>query len=381
MLNPLPVSFLVPKPPTSDARRRIDSFLRRSKGGVGGGVGEVVVEPLVQEAGERVYFRIRPREGRACGWAEAAGGTIVLCVMAEPYEPGTLPFANSTLLYEKLGVRAPAILEDAPDIGVVALEDLGDDLLQTVALRGGADVRELYDEAIGIIVRIQREGARVAATPDAARFRAYSIRLDGALFLRELRFFSRHLLRDYAGIRLTGPADTELESRFAALAEEAAGGPQALAHRDFHSRNLIALPDSPDESVSPAGRLHVIDHQDSRIGPRAYDLMSLVRDPYVAADGEPFMPFTEQELVLRFREAAGVRGNPDELLSEFDAVGLQRNLKALGTYGFQIAQRRNEVYRRYLAPTLRMVRENLDRHHDRPDRRSLRSVLEDIPDP
>lgn len=381
MLNPAPVSFLTPKPPTSDSRSRIDSFLRRSECGVGGGVGEVVVEPLVQEAGERVYFRIRPRENRAGELAGAASETIVLCIMAEPYEPETLPFANSTLLYGKLGVRAPAILEEAPDIGVVALQDLGDDLLQMIVLRGGADVPELYDAATEMIARIQREGARVAATPDAARFRAYSIRLDSALFLRELRFFLRHFLRDYAGIRPVGPAAAELESRFAALAEEAAGGPQVLAHRDFHSRNLIALPDSPDEPAAPAGRLHVIDHQDSRIGPRAYDLMSLVRDPYVAADGEPFMPFTEQELVFRFREAAGMRGSPDEFLSEFDAVALQRNLKALGTYGFQITQRRNEVYRRYLAPTLRMVRENLDRHDDRPDRRSLRSLLQDIPDP
>ena len=339
------------------------------------------MEPLVQAAGERVYFRVRPSGTPAAGSAGSGfDRTIVLCVMAEPYEPGALPFANSTLLYRELGVRAPAILEEAPDIGVVALEDLGDDLLQMVALREGADVPALYDEATEIIARIQREGARVAASPGAARYRAFSIRLDGALFLRELRFFSRHFLQEYAGIRLSGSAAAELESQFAALAEEAAGGPQALAHRDFHSRNLIARPGPRDDSVSPPGRLHVIDHQDSRIGPRAYDLMSLVRDPYVAADTETLMPFEEAELVLRFREAVGVRGDPDALLSEFDAVALQRNLKALGTYGFQVSTRRNEVYRRYLAPTLQMVRENLDRHHDRADRRSLRSLLGDIPD-
>lgn len=58
MMNPAPVGLLAPKPPTSDPRSRIDSFLRRSEGGIGRGVAEVAVEPLVQEAGERVYFRI-----------------------------------------------------------------------------------------------------------------------------------------------------------------------------------------------------------------------------------------------------------------------------------------------------------------------------------
>lgn len=371
---------LAPPAPTSDARTRLERFLGRPHGLVRMDPARVAVEPLVQEAGERVYFRVRPA-APAPGWAgDGEWPTLVLCVMAQPYAPGTLPFANSTELYRELGVPAPGIIEEAPEIGVLALEDLGDDLLQTIAQRGGSDLAPLYDEAVEIVVRIQREGARIGRSPEAGRFGAFSNRLDAPLFLKELRFFARHFLGDFAGVRMTGSAARELDARFAALAEEAAGGPQALAHRDFHSRNLIACRRSSDAGRSTPERLHVIDHQDSRIGPRSYDLMSLVRDPYVAGDGGSGMPFREPDLVTRFRDAAGLRSVTGGLRSEFDAVALQRNLKALGTYGFQVSVRENDVYRRYVPPTLTMVRENLDRHHDRADRRILETFLTDIPD-
>ena len=373
------VSTIAPRAPTSDARTRLDDFLRRSESLVPELRTGVAIEPLVKEAGERVYFRVRPADRAGAAPPERETKTVVLCVMAEPYAPGALPFANSTLLYRELGVRTPRILEEAPELGVIALEDLGDELLQAVAAEGDASVSALYEEAVEIIARIQCEGARLAATAAAKKgYRAFAARLDAALFLRELRFCGKHFLGRYAGLRLSGAAGRELESLFAALAEEAAGGPPALAHRDFHSRNLIAG-DRP--GASDALRvLWVIDHQDSRIGPRSYDLMSLVRDPYVATGGASRLPFREPDLVARFRDAAGIRESPAELLAEFDAVALQRNLKALGTYGFQVSGRGNDVYGQYFAPTLRMVRENLERHSGRADRRRLRRLLADVPD-
>ena len=369
------VSAIAPKAPTSEGTTRLRAFLRDSTSLVPELRTSVAVEPLVKEAGERVYFRVRPDSRTAA--REPGMAAVVLCVMAEPYAPGSLPFANSTRLYRALGVRTPRILEEAPALGVIALEDLGDELLQAVAAEGDAAVSELYGEAVDIVARIQIEGARLAETREAKDYRAFATRLDAALFLRELRFFGEHFLADYAGLRPGERALGELTSLFSALAEEAASGPLALAHRDVHSRNLIAG-DGPG-GASPRRVLWVIDHQDSRIGPRSYDLMSLVRDPYVATGGTPRPPFREPDLVARFQDAAGIRGNPLELLAEFDAVALQRNLKALGTYGFQVSRRRNDVYRRYVAPTLRMVHENLERHSERSDRRVLGRFLADVP--
>jgi aminoglycoside/choline kinase family phosphotransferase len=43
-------------------------------------------------------------------------------------------------------------------------------------------------------------------------------------------------------------------------------------------------------------------------------------------------------------------------------MALQRNLKALGTFGYQTMSRRNTVYIQYMPRTLRYVRTNLEGH-------------------
>lgn len=382
-----------------DTRSRLDEWLaaRRLRG--------ASVDPLVQDAGERVYFRVRPPDEAPefpDGAFDPAPRGFVACVMAAPYEPGSLPFANAAGLYREMGVPGPEVLEEAPERGVVALQDLGDDLLQIVAERDREAAATLYDQAVRWIGRIQREGARIGASGEAGRYRAFSMRLDEALFVRELRFFAEHFVRGHLGFDgKTAPGRAflgELDALLSALAAEAAATPTALCHRDYHSRNLIAVAGRGAGAAAGAGpgggspsgeaaALHVIDHQDTRLGPRAYDLMSLARDPYVgpaaetdpgvSAGAPPESPVSEADLGGLFREAAGLGGGSGaELEAEFDAVALQRHLKALGTYGF--ARRRNPVYRRFVAPTLAMVAANLARHADRPARRALRARLADL---
>jgi aminoglycoside/choline kinase family phosphotransferase len=91
------------------------------------------------------------------------------------------------------------------------------------------------------------------------------------------------------------------------------------------------------------------------MGPRLYDLVSLLNDSYVTHDAA-FV----SEMKSAFFE--GSRGDPGGIESEYDLAALQRNLKALGTFGFQIAARGNDVYLRYVAPTLALVRDNLERN-------------------
>ena len=57
----------------------------------------------------------------------------------------------------------------------------------------------------------------------------------------------------------------------------------------------------------------------------------------------------------------------------FDIMALQRNLKALGTFGYQTTARQNPVYIQYIPRTVRHVERNLARHPDRFGR--LRELL------
>ena len=120
-----------------------------------------------------------------------------------------------------------------------------------------------------------------------------------------------------------------------------------LCHRDYHSRNLM-LRD---------GRLCIIDFQDARLGPNTYDLVSLLRDSYVDLPDQ-----TVEELIAYFLALQGHTRDDAEFRRRFDLMALQRNLKALGTFGYQTTARRNPVYIQYIPRTLQHARQNLHKY-------------------
>ena len=95
-----------------------------------------------------------------------------------------------------------------------------------------------------------------------------------------------------------------------------------------------------------AGGLFVIDFQDARMGPDTYDLASLLRDSYV--------DISEAELDEFIGHFLSLSGGSDaaEFRRRFDLMAVQRNLKALGTFGNQAAARGNPVYVQYMPRTI-----------------------------
>src|SRR5678809_1302629 len=104
------------------------------------------------------------------------------------------------------------------------------------------------------------------------------------------------------------------------------------------------------------GRLYVIDFQDARLGPDTYDLASLLRDSYVDLTDREL-----DELIAYFLALKKVPApESPEFRRRFDLMALQRNLKALGTFGYQTTTRANPVYIQYIPRTIRYVRTNLE---------------------
>jgi aminoglycoside/choline kinase family phosphotransferase len=174
------------------------------------------------------------------------------------------------------------------------------------------------------------------------------VRFDLEKLTWELQFFIKHFLEAYRGASLSEPARAALSTECEAIAEELASEAGVLCHRDYHSRNLMLH----------GGRLYIIDFQDARMGPDTYDLVSLLRDSYV--------DFSDQQvdaLIAFFLVARGASSREnDDFRRRFDLMALQRNLKALGTFGFQTTSRGNTVYIQYIPRTLTYVRANLARY-------------------
>jgi aminoglycoside/choline kinase family phosphotransferase len=313
---------------TADARDRIEGYLRRS------GLAERAprVVPLTGDASDRRYFRILTPDAPS----------IVLALHAQPFDVRTLPFVNVARLLARMPVPIPDVLGDAGDLGVIALQDLGDVTLQAhLGAASPAEHAALYRQATALIATLQRRGAELTSP----EFLPYGIAFDVEKLTWELDFFMKHFLEAYRGATIAPAEYDALRAEFAVIVEELAAEPRVLCHRDYHSRNLMLH----DE------QLFIIDFQDARMGPDTYDLVSLLRDAYVDLPEQ-----TVDELIAYFLALKGLTGTEREFRQRFDVMALQRNLKALGTFGYQTTARRNPVYIQYIPRTLKYVRDNLD---------------------
>ena len=321
----------VAAPDGTDVRARIDRFLADT--GLAALSPKVVA--LTGDASDRRYFRVLLQDAPS----------QVLAVHPGPLDFESLPFVNVARLLGAMPLPAPRILAHSNELGILGLEDLGDLTLQ--AHLGAASAEEhyaLYKEAVRLISTMQKRG-RELTSPDYVPFR---ISFDVAKLMWELQFFTTHFLEAYRGARISEAFRAALTREFTSIVEELASEPQVLCHRDYHSRNLMYH----------QGRLHIIDFQDARMGPDTYDLASLLRDSYVDFSE------TQVEALIRWfllqRQAS--EADDRDFRRRFDLMALQRNLKALGTFGFQAASRGNPVYIQYIPRTLNYARANLARY-------------------
>lgn len=291
------------------------------------------VESLTPDASDRRYFRVHV----------AGGLPVVLAVHAGPIDFASLPFANVQALLRRIGAPVPAVLGHDDGLGVIQLEDLGDVTLQAhLASAPVSHHLPLYRDAVHLICLLQEQAPAFADQG----YLPFTLAFDVEKLTFELHFFVHHFLEAYRGADLSAAERAALDAEWSAIVTELAAEPRVLCHRDYHSRNLMVR----------GGRLVLIDFQDARMGPDTYDLVSLLRDSYVdVTDAEL------EELLALFRARAGI-ADAVEFRRRFDLMAVQRNLKALGTFGFQATSRRNPAYVESMPRTLRYVRENLGRY-------------------
>lgn len=300
-------------------------------------------EPLRGDASTRRYVRIFP----------ANRATRVLLVHAGPIDPQSLPFVEVAGLLDRIGVPVPAIIGCEPDLGIVALEDLGDATLQHALANATPEERlNYYRAAVGLIGTMQRRAPECEASHPGP----FAVAFDVEKLTWELEFFLTHFIGKARRITLSAADRTTLREEFDGIARELASEPRVFCHRDYHSRNLMIR----------NGSLYVIDFQDARMGADTYDLVSLLRDCYVTLD----TPFVDDmvDTYLRLSEQT----ERDVFMPRFDLMSVQRHLKALGTFGFQATTAGSDRYQADVPRTLGYLADVFDR---RPRFARLQSTL------
>lgn len=288
------------------------------------------IEKLTGDASTRQYFRVFANDK-----------TLIASIYQEPFEENTHPFCDVTNLFLRGNLLVPRIVAVSGRFAIMLMEDLGDtrlqDWLETVSTN---EYKEAYKEAISLIIEIQK------LTPQAYEQNSISSRLafDEAKLMWELDFFYQHYFNSYLQVKLSNEQEIMLKEELQIIAKELSSRPRVLCHRDFHSRNLMLY----------QNKQYIIDHQDARMGPESYDIASLLRDPYVKLSEEMILElyqfFVEEKVSL------GVSPKwVDEMKEEFELMTVQRIVKAIGTYAYQTAVVKNNVYEPYIPRAITTV--------------------------
>lgn len=245
-------------------------------------------------------------------------------------------------------LRVPALLAD-DGAGNQIVEDLGRTDLAALLSARTADRSPWLERAT-------RAAAAVAEIPDPS----INPPFDALLFRRELDLAREAVFDLYLGSPLAGSEREAHDAWADALAREIERHPRVLCHRDFHGNNLFPSGDA----------VGVIDFQDLRSGPDAYDVASLLWE-------RTTLEWMTAELAGTILSDFVSRRGLDRraFLERFERVLLQRAWKVCGTFARAVAQGRGEIYRSFLPGELALVRRLLTAPQDQEFRRVFEARL------
>ena len=242
-------------------------------------------------------------------------------------------YGKHTALLAEAGVPVPQVIRDyGENEKMLVLEDWGDDNLQARVLSRPYETIRLYTPVIRAVVALHRDVTRLVRERGVELEPAF----DAALYEWERGLFAKHLLDERFGIE---QLPTEVENELKTVAETLQAQPQVVIHRDLQSSNVLMR----------GGRFCLIDFQGMRMGAAAYDLASLLYDPYVklcASDRRELAKLYAEE----FPEQAEAAGK----LLHLGAV--QRLVQALGAFG-RLASVGQKQFTRHILPGLENLHE------------------------
>lgn len=238
------------------------------------------------------------------------------------------PFVDIAQALRNIKLQAPEIIGKNLDQGFLLLSDFGDDTYLKVLNDDNADL--LYKRALESLAILQ-QCPSIPNRPIPPFTREF--------MWQEWAWHQEWFLQKFLGLK----TDDTLNANYHLLVESACEQPQVFMHRDFHSGNLMRLPDN---------QVGILDFQDAFIGPVTYDLASLLRDCYIdwpASDVRRWALYYFQLLKSR-HQLSGV--DEATFLRWLDWMGIQRHLKALLTFARKAVRDHQPSYLAHIPRTL-----------------------------
>lgn len=283
------------------------------------------------DASFRRYFRVHFDDEQAS-----------LVVMdAPPPQEDCRPYVHVAAVFAAAGVHVPAIHAQDLNAGFLLLSDLGDTTYLMSLDESSAD--RLYGDALDALMLIQR-ASRPGVLPEYGR----------ELLLRELMLFPDWYCSRQLGRELNAAQREVLETVFGLLLANNLGQPKVYVHRDYHSRNLMLAQPNPG----------ILDFQDAVYGPITYDLVSLLRDAYIAWPEQRVLDWCARYWERARRAGLPVVADFAEFYRDFEWMGAQRQIKVLGIFARLCWRDGKDGYLRDQPLVMRYLRRTCERYRE-----------------
>ncbi len=287
------------------------------------------LQPMPHDASFRRYYRFFSSQ------------SSFVAMDAKPPQENCQPYrAIDICLYNK-GINVPKIFYSDLERGFLVLTDFGD----TTYLRAlnAANADALYVRALNALTQLQA----------CRQIPEHTLALFDASFMRqEWAWHKEWFLQKLLNLSLE-TQEKNLNACYDAIIQSAVEQPQVFMHRDYHSANLMVL---PQEKVG------ILDFQDAFIGPVTYDLVSLLRDCYIAWPESNvrtwviyyYQQLCEQKVLSHITQ--------DTFLRWFDLMGVERHLKALFTFARKYLRDQQTRYLKHIPRTVNYILETSARY-------------------
>ena len=240
-------------------------------------------------------------------------------------------------------VCVPKVFHMDFDIGLLLLEDLGDQSLEQLFFQKGIDLSlSFYYQSLRQLICFQNKIKPFKSDPV----------FDTAFFLEENNRAIHHLQtyinhHHKKGIDLFNEkSPMSFKKDMNKVLSNFKKEDYVYCHRDYHSRNLIVK----------KNKTYLIDFQDAGLGPWYYDLTSLLYDSYVSLNflnKRGFSIFYFENLPPSLKKKA-ISLSHIELMAKLQF--LQRGFKACGCFASFKNLNQKDSHLKYIRPTISLLK-------------------------
>ena len=270
-----------------------------------------------------------------------------------------------TKFFLKHSIPVPVLMEVKPDKMQAIFEDAGDISLYSwlKCPREEKEIENVYRQVIDVLILIHTK-----TTEHVAKCPLLQDRIFDYEHLRwETDYFLKRFVEGIRNIKIKNIS--ALKKEFHRLALKSDSFSKTVIHRDFQSQNIM---------IMKGRKLRIIDYQGARIGPPAYDVASILWDPYYCLEDNmrerllehyiskvkkiPPRPSLVKGGWGDFMIEKGIKiygkFNEKDFRDSLPSCRLQRHMQALGAYGFLSSVKGKKYFLKYVSEGLRLLKED-----------------------